>query len=270
MTWLCIYSPPDRYSSGSPAIGSRPSEAGQQHNNLISMKKNFIVAFIFVFALAMNAANAQGKRFSIGVKGGVNLSQLSMGNFLTTRYDTQGNPYLNYNGQVVRDNLQESFDSKTGWSGGIYMRFGSGFYVQPEFLISTKGGHFDIRQNDGNNPVVKQIDYKFSSIDVPLLFGLKGGPFRVNAGPVASFRIGDNQNIREAVRYYTTAPQAMSEAIFGYQVGAGLDIFGISLDVRREGSITNLNSFRINTGDNTTTVRQKLKSWQITLGIRLI
>lgn len=270
MTWLCIYSPPDRYSSGSPAIGSRPSEAGQQHNTLISMKKNFIVAFIFVFALAMNAANAQGKRFSIGVKGGVNLSQLSMGNFLTTRYDTQGNPYLNYNGQVVRDNLQESFDSKTGWSGGIYMRFGSDFYVQPEFLISTKGGHFDIRQNDGNNPVVKQIDYKFSSIDVPLLFGLKGGPFRVNAGPVASFRIGDNQNIREAVRYYTTAPQAMSEAIFGYQVGAGLDIFGISLDVRREGSITNLNSFRINTGDNTTTVRQKLKSWQITLGIRLI
>ncbi len=234
------------------------------------MKRNIVIAVIFALVASGNAAIGQGKKFTMGIKGGVNLSQLTMGDFLTTRYDAQGNPYLNYNGQEVKDNLQESFDSKTGWSGGIYMRFGSGFYVQPELLVSTKGGSFDIQQNHNETPVVRRIDYKFSSIDVPLLFGLKGGPFRVNAGPVASFRIGDNQNVREAIKYYTTTPHPMSEAIFGYQVGAGLDIFGLSLDVRREGTFSNLNSFQINTGDNTTTVKQKLKSWQITLGIRLI
>lgn len=234
------------------------------------MKRNFAFIVIFVLFAASDVAFGQTKKFSMGLKGGVNLSQLTMGDFLTTRYDANGNPYLNYNGQEVRDNLQESFDSKTGWSAGLYMRFGSGFFVQPEFLISTKGGRFDILQNDGDLPVVKQIDYKFSSIDVPVLFGLKGGPFRVNGGPVASFRIGNNQNIREAIRYYTTTPTAMSEAIFGYQLGAGLDIFGVSIDVRREGSFSNLNSFQVNTGDQTTTVKQKLKSWQVTLGIRLI
>lgn len=235
------------------------------------MKRNLLIAFILLLTAAGNSALAQGKKFTMGIKGGVNLSQLTMGDFLTTRYDMQGNPYLNYNGQTVRDNLQESFDSKTGLSGGIYMRFGSGFYVQPEFLISTKGGRFDIVQNHGETPVVREVSYKFSSIDVPLLFGLKGGPFRVNAGPVTSFRIGDNQNIRDAIRHYTTGPNTLSEAIFGYQVGAGLDLFGLSIDVRREGSFSNLNSFQINTGDNqTTTVKQKLKSWQITLGIRLI
>src|SRR5690606_36266063 len=103
-------------------------------------------------------------------------------------------------------------------------------------------------------------EYKFSSIDVPVLFGLKGGPFRINAGPMASFRIGDNQNVREAIRYYTTSPTAMSEAILGYQLGAGLDIFGLSIDVRKEGSFSNLNSFQVNTGGSTTTVKQKLKS----------
>lgn len=234
------------------------------------MRRNIAIAVIFVLASVANTAVGQGKKFSMGIKGGVNLSKLTMGNFLTTRYDGQGNPYLNYNGQEVRDNLQESIDSKTGWSGGIYMRFGSGFYVQPELLVSTKGGRFDILQNDNETPVVKEIRYKFSSIDVPLLFGLKGGPFRVNAGPVASFRIGDNQNVRDAIRYYTTTPHAMSEALFGYQLGAGLDIFGLSIDVRREGSFSSLNSFQINTGDHSTTVKQKLKSWQVTLGIRLI
>jgi hypothetical protein len=233
--------------------------------------KNLLILSIFLFTLGGYSANAQGKKFTMGLKGGVNLSKLTMGEFLTTRYDMQGNPYLNYDGQTVKDNMQQSFDSKTGWSGGIYMRFGSGFYVQPELLISTKGGRFDIVQNENQTPVVKEINYKFSSIDVPLLFGLKGGPFRVNGGPIASFRIGDNQSVREAIRYYTTGSNSLSEAIFGYQLGAGLDIFGISLDVRREGSFSNLNSFQINTGDNqTTTVKQKLKSWQVTLGIRLI
>ncbi|GAA4447546.1 hypothetical protein GCM10023091_42640 [Ravibacter arvi] len=234
------------------------------------MKSNHIILFLLIASFLTNTAGAQGKKFTMGIKGGVNLSKLSMGNFLTTRYDGQGNPYLDYDGHTVKDNLQESFDSKTGWSGGIYMRFGSGFYVQPEVLVSTKGGRFDIQQNDGPTPTVKQIDYKFSSIDVPLLFGLKGGPFRVNAGPVAMFKIGNNQKIKDAIRYYTTSPNAMSEAVFGYQVGAGLDIFGLSLDVRREGTLSNINSFQVNTGDNSSTVKQKLKSWQITLGIRLI
>ena len=44
--------------------------------------------------------NRKGGGFSFGVKGGMNLSQLSMGNFLTTRYDANGNPFLKYDGQV--------------------------------------------------------------------------------------------------------------------------------------------------------------------------
>jgi hypothetical protein len=233
------------------------------------MKIKLLILLLVGFVTLSSPLLAQSKRFTFGIKGGVNLSKLSMGDFMTTRYDVNGNPYLNYNGQTVRDNLKESFDSKTGWSGGVYMRFGSGFYVQPEFIVSTRGGTFDILQNDGENPTLKRIDYKFSSIDVPVLFGLKGGPFRINAGPVVSFRIGDNQNIREAIKYYTTSSNPMSEAIFGYQLGAGVDIFGFSVDVRREGSLSNLNSFQVNTGGQTTTVKQKLKSWQVTVGIRL-
>ena len=84
------------------------------------------------------------------------------------------------------------------------MRFGRNLYVQPEVLLSTKGGTFDIIQNDGDIPVKQQVNVRFSSIDVPLLVGLKGGPLRINAGPMASFRVGENQKLRDAFQQYTS------------------------------------------------------------------
>jgi len=237
--------------------------------------KRPLVALLLCCLLSISSSFAQTKGFAFGVKGGVNLSKLSMGNFLTTRYDNNGNPYLNYNGQEVRDNIQESIDSRTGFAGGVYARFGKHFFVQPEVLLSTKGGTFDIIRNDGDVPTREQVNVKFSSIDVPILIGLKGGPFRINAGPMASFRVGDNQKLKDAFHQYTSGSinDALSEAVYGYQLGAGLDIFGISLDVRREGTFTDLATFKVNNqavGNNSSTVRQKLTSWQVTLGIKLI
>lgn len=205
----------------------------------------------------------------------MNLSQLSTGNVLITRYDDNGNPFLKYNGQEVRDNLQESIDSRTGFAGGVYARFGKHLFVQPEVLLSTKGGTFDIIRNDRDVPVKEQVNVRFSSIDVPLLIGLKGGPFRIQAGPMASFRIGDNQKLKDAFQQYTSGgvTNALSQAVYGYQLGAGLDIFGISLDVRREGTFTDIATFKVNNqtiGNSSSTVRQKLTSWQVTLGIKLI
>ncbi len=58
---------------------------------------------------AFSNVQAQKKGFAFGIKGGVNLSRLTMGDVFTTRYDDQGNPYLGYDGKEVRDNLKESF-----------------------------------------------------------------------------------------------------------------------------------------------------------------
>jgi hypothetical protein len=239
------------------------------------MKTNPIALIALFFCLLGSTVSfGQAKGFAFGVKGGMNLSQLSMGNFLTTRYDGNGNPYLAYNGQEVRDNIQESLDSRTGFVGGVYARFGKHLFIQPEVLVSTKGGTFDIIRNDNDTPVRQQVDVRFSNIDVPILIGLKGGPFRLNAGPMASFRIGDNQKLRDAFRQYTSGSlnDALSQAVYGYQLGAGLDILGISIDVRREGTFTDLATFKVNTpsAGSSSTVRQKLNSWQVTVGIKLI
>ncbi len=92
---------------------------------------------------------------------------------------------------------------------------------------------------------------------------------------MASFRIGDNQKLRDAFRQYTSGSvnDALSQAVYGYQLGAGLDLLGFSIDVRREGTFTDIATFKVNqpsSGNSNATVRQKLTSWQVTLGIKII
>lgn len=231
------------------------------------MKRLLVIALGVAGMLLGYDATAQ---FAFGIKGGVNTSKLGMGNFLTTRYDENGNSYLKYDGQEVRDNLTESFESRTGWVGGVFFRFGRVLFIQPEVLVSTKGGTFNITKNDGTNPQKEEINVKYSNIDVPILVGLKLGPIRINGGPMASFRIGENQKLGEAFKYYTSQKldDALAKSVFGYQFGGGLDIFRLNIDVRREGTFSDVAAYKVNSGGTSTTVKQKLSSWQVTLGIK--
>ncbi len=216
--------------------------------------------------------SAQKKGFAFGIKGGVNLSRLTMGEVFTTRYDDNGNPFVGFDGKAVTDNLKQSFETKTGAVGGIYARFGKILFIQPEVLVSTKGGSLNIIKNDQESPVTQTINIKYSSIDVPLLIGLKGGPFRILAGPVTSFRVGDNQKLSDAFKQYSSNfNDALSQATFGYQFGAGLDIGRFCLDVRKEGFFTDLATFQVNGQPikGNATIRQKMVSWQVTLGIKV-
>jgi hypothetical protein len=234
------------------------------------LAKTSLICFLGLF-FWHGEALAQKKGFAFGIKGGVNLSRLTMGNVFATRYDQNGNPYLGYNGKAVSDNLKQSFDTKTGFVGGVYARFGKVLFVQPEVLVSTKGGSFDIVKEYPAKET-ETVHVKYSNIDVPLLVGLKAGPIRILAGPVASFRIGDNQRLRDAFQQYTSNfNDALAKATYGYQFGAGLDIGSFSLDVRKEGSFTNLAEFKVDgaTSEGQTSVRQKMTSWQVTLGIKL-
>lgn len=205
---------------------------------------------------------AQGG-FQFGIKGGVNLSRLSFGEFVKTSTNTNGSPAVNVDGQTFRDNLRDSFNSRTGTSFGIYTRFGKNLFIQPEVLYSTRTGSLDIIRNGQT----ESVTIKTTSFDVPVLLGIKGGPIRVMAGPVVSFRVSDNQRLGEALKQYTsgTLNEAWTKASYGYQVGGGLDIGNLGLDVRYEGNISDIAQI----SDNTGKFSQRMKSWQITLAYRI-
>ena len=222
------------------------------------MKKILLFATLtFLPALTF----AQG--FQIGVKGGVNLSKLSFGDFVKTGTNANGSPTASVDGQTFRDNLSDSFDSKIGTSFGIYMRFGKNLFIQPELMYSTRSAQFGVVRNGQTETATITT----TSFDVPLLLGIKGGPIRIVAGPVASFRINDNQSLGNALQQYTqgTLNDAWSQAYYGYQVGGGLDIGSLGLDVRYQGNISDIAQIENSAGK----FSQGIKSWQITLAYKI-
>ncbi|MBD2756009.1 porin family protein [Spirosoma validum] len=223
------------------------------------MKKNLL----FVALTLLPALTFAQSGFQIGIKGGVNLSKLTFGDFVKTSTNPNGSPSVGVDGQTFRDNLRDSFDSKTGTSFGIYARFGRNLFIQPELLYSTRAGSFGIIRNGQT----ESVTVKTTSFDVPLLLGIKGGPIRVVAGPVISLRVDDNQRLGQALSQYTsgTLNDAWSKAYYGYQVGGGLDLGPLGLDVRYQGNVSDIAQI----SDNTGKFSQNMKSWQITLAYKI-
>ena len=204
---------------------------------------------ILLFFLAFAKGNDSFAQFTIGIKGGVNFSQLK------TDFKTQS----------FGNNLQQSLDTKTGYVGGVYMRIGTKFFVQPEFVFSAKGGSVNILKG-GSTTTSQTLSIEYTNFDIPVLIGFKVGPLRLNAGPMASFKISDKGLDEELKAYSSNVGGSFKDASYGYQAGGGLDLGAFSVDLRYEGSLSEVTGNTFNNINFT----QKGNLWQMTLGLRLL
>jgi Outer membrane protein beta-barrel domain len=210
------------------------------------MNKKLLVLLSF---LAFAGGNDSFAQFTIGIKGGVNFSQLK------TDFKTQS----------FGDNLQQSLDTKTGYVGGVYVRIGSKIFIQPEFIFSAKGGSVNILKG-GTTNTSQTVAIEYTNFDIPLMIGFKVGPLRLNAGPMASFKISD-KGLDEALKAYSSnVSESFKNASYGYQAGGGVDLGALSLDLRYEGSLSEVTGNTFNNINFT----QKGNLWQLTLGLRLL
>src|ERR1700744_516217 len=135
------------------------------------MKKLILTLVIITSAWCL--ASAQGlPSFELGVKGGVNLATLNH----STPVFSSGN--------------------QAGYLGGLWARIGAlGFNFQPELYVTSK----NVNVTDNGN----EVKAKFTSLDVPLLFGGKVGAFgfggRFYTGPLISLAINKDQSFRTAL-----------------------------------------------------------------------
>ena len=202
-----------------------------------------------LFFLAFAKGNVLFAQFTVGIKGGVNFSQLK------TDFKTQS----------FGDNLQQSLDTKTGYVGGVYVRIGSKFFIQPEFIFSAKGGSVNILKG-GTTSTSQTVAIEYTNFDIPVMVGFKLGPLRLNAGPMASFKVSD-KGLDEALKAYSNnVSESFKNASYGYQAGGGLDLGALSLDLRYEGSLSEVTGNTFNNINFT----QKGNLWQLTLGLRLL
>jgi len=167
------------------------------------MKKLILLsAFFLAFGVV-----AQAQVFTFGVKGGVSSSSVDF---------TNRSP----------DFAQLENEAKiTGFHGGIFTRLKVlGFLLQPEAVLSSSGGKFEVPDDLGNTTVQ---EVGFTHLDVPLLVGYNVLFARAYAGPVASMLLGSDYGSKEAKDFFNSSD-------WGYQAGVGVDISRITLDVRYE------------------------------------
>jgi hypothetical protein len=202
----------------------------------------------------MPAKMATGNFFRFGIKGGVNLARLETDGIVTL------------NGAVIKDQLQASLDTKQSYVGGIYARLGRKVFIEPEVLLSTKGGSVYIPG------LTETKQFTFTNIDVPVLLGMRWKIFHVMAGPVASYTLKTDTELNDLInlvtqKYVGTTAEIASKASFSYQVGGGIDLLGFTLDVRYEGNLSQLTkTLPIPTG---ITFSPKLNLYQVTLGYKI-
>lgn len=174
------------------------------------MKKLF--ALILVVLIAIPAFS----QIKFGIKAGVG----------TTTVPT-------YNITTGANTIAALKTASYGFHGGVFLRLSLlGIYLQPEVLLATNSYEYNVTM--GTSPAVLK-EQTFNKLDVPVLIGLKLGPIRINAGPVATVQIGtpkaliDDPNFKEMYK----------GATFGFQAGAGFDLFKtLTFDVRYEGSLS--------------------------------
>lgn len=207
------------------------------------------------------AASAQyDPAFRFGIKAGANLSNVN------------GSNDLSLNSGSSAFNFKDNDNRSLGFAGGVFFRFGKTFYLQPEILLSQKGGKFNVYK-DGVQDGDGKVDVRFSNLDVPVLFGVRVAKFfRVNVGPMASLRLSNNGKIKDSFDDVTgsnSSAEINNRLAFGYQAGVGVDFGRVSLDVRYEGNFTEI--VKVNF-DNATTASQfgkKGNLFQATLGFAI-
>ncbi|WP_143706157.1 porin family protein [Emticicia sp. TH156] len=197
---------------------------------------------LFTLITCYTSAVAQS---GIGIKGGVNFNKV---------YTDAGN---------METNIKESLDTQTGYVFGAFGRVGNKLFLQPEVLFAQRGGTIEV-QNIG------KVKYKYSNIDVPVLLGVKVLKFiRIMGGPVATFKVSEDQSLKDAIKGYSSGSfdDAMKKATFGYQVGVGIKFLRFDIDLRKEGSLSEISALNL---QNNAQFSQKASGWQLTLALKII
>lgn len=197
------------------------------------MKKSVLITCVLILAAA--TSHAQLPNFNLGLKAGLNIAKLNT-NFA-------------------------SEENRLGYQVGAWARIGAtGFYVQPEAYLGSKNN--DVTVETTGNTVQTDGSIKFTTLDVPVLFGSKIGANNLNArfmaGPVISFIV--DKNISSAIEAIPDYDDYKNQT-WGAQIGAGVDVGNLTFDVRYEAGLSNVNK--------SSKYEQKQNLWHLSLGYKL-
>jgi len=209
------------------------------------MKKLTFILAISLFLV--QTSNAQ--LFQWGIKAGLGLNSLQIADLTGLE---EGEDFYDL---VTGDNVM-------GYHVGFQTRINVAMiFFQPEIYFNDGGATIEEFKNDALDATYN-ID--FQRIDIPLLVGIGFGPARFNLGPVGSYVVNESvsSDAQNMDPDYTFFSQSMT---WGFQVGLGVDLSKISLDVRYEGSLSSLGD-DVTIGESSYALDARPSQWLFSLG----
>jgi hypothetical protein len=175
-------------------------------------------------------------------------------------------PKIGYNSNKLTDNLDSIQSSiKNSFQIGAFIRIGSRIYIQPEANYQVVRSNL----NKGAGSSFQSQDITVQSLKIPALIGIKlinkgAFNFRILAGPAYTFIINkklDPQHMN--VLWPIQSVDDIRNSLWSVQMGAGLDVLFMTLDVRYELGIDNIYNGNSN-------FELKNNMFNVSLGIKLL
>jgi hypothetical protein len=204
------------------------------------MKRIILISSLAILFLNLSA------QIDFGIKGGLNISNVKASEILTDDY-----------------RINPAASGNLGYHVGGFLRASMvGIFIQPELYFSSLSSEFKVEDLSGTGTADQLVKQKIGRIDVPVLVGVKLGTFRLGLGPVGSIIVSDKSDLNDITGYEAT----LKSATFGYQIGAGVDIWKIGIDLRYEGNLTKLGD-HLDIGGQTINLDNRVRQIIISLGI---
>jgi hypothetical protein len=209
--------------------------------------KNKVILIVLLPLLVTSITYGQ---IRFGIRGGINSSKLKSNSEITT-----GDYKITYPNYAM-----------LGYHVGLISQIQLfNFFIQPELLYTVTRNDINIYDLNSPNPTEANATLqKLNRIDVPVLFGIKFKVLKLEAGPVATFLISDDSDLKRI----TTYDLQLNRASVGFQAGAGLDIGKIALDVKYEGSLSKLGT-GIKVGGNNMSFDSRINQIIVSVGFFL-
>lgn len=145
-----------------------------------------------------------------------------------------GHIKIGVTGSTLRGDADSDFSPIVRFSGGAAFsyEFRNGFYLQPEFLYTVKGGSTEsVIEIDGvSEGVPVDATFDLTYLEIPLLlvyrFDRPGIRPRIFAGPTYSYKLDAQVTWRspEGGPSFTDEDTSVSGSDFGFTIGAGFDM----------------------------------------------
>ena len=208
------------------------------------MKK--ILILLFIVFLTAEVSEAQ---FVFGLKLGYNASKLSSN----------------------IDSVKASINS--GFHAGAFVRFGKRVYLQPEAYYTFSGGTFEKTVSKTADLWKQKVT--IGTLDVPVLIGFKIIKskileWRIMVGPEVSFLV--NSKVKNVSLTGPVTSSDINNVNWYGQVGTGIDILFLTLDLRYQFGLNTVINQVTTTGSTPTTypVNSKNNLFLVSLGFKIL